>query len=162
MNNNKPNKPKNADGTKNAKGTSPSKPHSVFFDEDGNAITSADAASRPIVRLGKDSTIILGPCPPAVAVTTPLRAADGTRIAYDTPPHQLPGHTPKAPASDSQMSSQSVGYDDLHIIRGIRFGILKLALLNWWPQGHRDKHMAGPAEVWTQLDPVCLERVGHQ
>ncbi|ODN75475.1 hypothetical protein L202_06608 [Cryptococcus amylolentus CBS 6039] len=48
MNDNKPNKPKNADGTKNAEGTSPSKPHSVVFDEDGNAITSADATSRPI------------------------------------------------------------------------------------------------------------------
>ncbi|ODN89605.1 hypothetical protein L198_06292 [Cryptococcus wingfieldii CBS 7118] len=94
----------------------PFKALSVFFDEDGKPLNSDEASGRPILRIAKEGTIILGPNPPAIDFTTHIRVDDGKRTSYQVPPHMLSGHTPTAPASDGQTSSQSVGFDDPRVI----------------------------------------------
>ncbi|TYJ51100.1 hypothetical protein B9479_008348, partial [Cryptococcus floricola] len=71
---------------------------SVFHDEEGNPLTSEEAAGRPFLHIASGGKLIFGPHPPVVDTTVPLRTADGTRVQ----------------PSDGQASSQlAVGYDDL-------------------------------------------------
>ncbi|ODN72661.1 hypothetical protein L198_08318 [Cryptococcus wingfieldii CBS 7118] len=102
-----------------APGASKPKLISIFYDEDDNPLDTTAAAGRPVLRLDKTGKIILGPVPPIIDMTVPLQSDEkGTSYpGHQLPPHILSGPTPRAPASESQTSSQdSLRLSDLQVI----------------------------------------------
>ncbi|ODN73085.1 hypothetical protein L198_08315, partial [Cryptococcus wingfieldii CBS 7118] len=92
---------------------------SIFYDEDDNPLDTTAAAGRPVLRLDKAGKIILSPVPPIADMTVPLQSDDKSTSypGHQLPPHLLSGPTPRAPASESQTSSQdSLRLSDLQVI----------------------------------------------
>ncbi|ODO00849.1 hypothetical protein L198_03176 [Cryptococcus wingfieldii CBS 7118] len=91
-----------------ALGASKPKIISVFYDEDDNPLDATAATGRPVLCLDKAGKIILGPVPSTIDITVPIQSDDkGTSYpGHQLPPHMLSGPTPRAPASESQTSSQ--------------------------------------------------------